>query len=152
MKKKIINIVCIVLILISICGNVFANSNVDIQRSSFKEANIVDPRTPEEIALQGMLVKIIGNVMITIQVLGTYGSIILIAFGIYKNFVAKKKLKLYENKLNTNIEDKKDYENDEEWKILNENKKRASAFLRFCIVIGITLFIIACFIGIQRHF
>lgn len=159
MKKKIINIVCIVLILISICGNVFATRYDNITekgKSSIDGVTIQHNSCTEEIIEPSVAARTInrriGATLTIIEIIGRTIPIPLIVIGIYKNFIAKKKIKLYENKLNVNGREKKYYKNDDEWNALKKNKNKASVFLAFCIVMAIILFILSIITGIVRNF
>ncbi len=112
-----------------------------------------DPRTGEEIIetpASRMANRIVGSILTIIQVFGRLGGIILIVIGICKNSCAKRKIQLYEKRLNANEQDKKDYENDDEWKELKKKKDKSQNFLSFCIVMGITLLAVSGMLHIVR--
>lgn len=83
---------------------------------------------------------------------GKYTAILLIAIGICKKISANRKFKLYEEKLNTNKEDRNTYENDEEWKELKKKKDKSKNFLVFCIILGIILLTVSGLANILRTF
>lgn len=174
MKKKIGIVIRLAIILACICGVCCAFTDEELEIiNNVENTNIVDePTIDEETSFKTRYYdvdkkecteetsneasrkvnQIIGITLTFIQIFGRLGGIILIVVGICKNSGAKKRFKVYEKKLNTNEEEKKNYENDEKWKELKKKKDKAQNFLVFCIIMGITLFAFSGILHIVRGF